>query len=386
MTGCVGFTFRPGGYADSFGERSILPAGTATMFRLQYDLEADSAGKSNLHIPVLGIKGRDLPTGDVRYDEHNSCVRVDLSRRPRAGSRGRVIDPDRNPSLLETALRIERACQRAAGQRRKLPNAVTFPRVLLGFTKVQLPVYQDTKGLRVLAAKRLGIPVQRLGSNGEILLDKLLRETWEQSILLPSDPRNWTGTYLVDSAICPHSQNFFRIYEDFSELLGEPAFNPARLVQFEQFANPANEVFREVRLGDNPDLNQRLADETITQMTGLMRKHLGDQVGNFSDEDILDGITEASLPLIAWSNLLPKLRAKLTVYANECCTDADLKQAARHPADALWVRNVCRVQVVRRQSTHLSNNVPYHSIEACVSIPQQAHDLVMSEVARNMAC
>lgn len=34
MENCGGFTFRPGGFQGSFADKSILPAETATMFRL----------------------------------------------------------------------------------------------------------------------------------------------------------------------------------------------------------------------------------------------------------------------------------------------------------------------------------------------------------------
>jgi hypothetical protein len=108
MENCVGITFRPGGFKDSFATKSILPAGTATMFRLSYEVQTGRKGEPRLHIPVLGIKGRDLPTGGVTYDEQAHCLRVDLSCRPREGGRGCVIDPERNPSLLETALRRSR--------------------------------------------------------------------------------------------------------------------------------------------------------------------------------------------------------------------------------------------------------------------------------------
>ncbi|WP_254509204.1 hypothetical protein [Anatilimnocola floriformis] len=349
MADCVGLTFRPGGFANSFSARSILPAGTAVMVQLQYELENDRTGRRRLRIPLKGIRGRDLPDGGVSYDGQPPCVQVDLSWRPRAGARGRTIDPERNPSLLETSLRIDKACQRAANQRRKLPAVPCYPRVLLSITENQLPHYQDSPRLRVLAARKLGEPVHTLGRNGDVLLERLLKETWDNSILTPDNPRNWTGTYLVEAALCPTMRSFVRIYEDFSDLLGEPVFNPARSVAFEQYANPAKGVLKEMGLGDNPDLNQPFSDETVARMVDLMRTHLADQSLLFTEGDLFDGLTEHHLPLIAWSSLLPKLRAQLSVHSNECCMDDDLKLAARRPAEALWLRHACRVQVVKRR-------------------------------------
>jgi len=347
MEGCVGFTFRPGGFKASFADKSILPAGTATMFRVCYEVQPDRKGEPRLHIPVLGIKGRDLPTGGVAYDEQAPCVRVDLSFRPREGARGCIIDPGRNPSLLETALRVDKACQRTIEMGRRLQSNSIYPRVLLGFTKSRLPAFRNSAELRARAARQLGISIHRVGQNGDLLLDKLLRDTWEQSIIPPTDPRNWTETFLVDAALCPFAQGFLRIYEDFGELLGEAVFNPARTLEYEQFANPALAVFRELGLGDSPDFNQPFTDDLIGRMLDSIRSHLGASALLFTENDLLDGLTEPDLPLIPWESLIPKLRAQLSVHANECCTISDLKSAARRPSEALWLRYACRVQVCR---------------------------------------
>ena len=74
------------------------------------------------------------------------------------------------------------------------------------------------------------MPVDRLGANGELLLDRLLRETWERSLIRPGDPHNWTGTVLVDAQLCPKPRGFLRAYEDFRELLCVPTWNPVRNV------------------------------------------------------------------------------------------------------------------------------------------------------------
>lgn len=347
MENCVGYTFRPGGFKGSFADRSILPAGTAIMFRLSYQVQPDRKGEPRLHIPVLGFKGRDLPSGGVAYDEQAPCLRVDLACRPRGGARGCIIDPERNPTLLETALRIDKACQRTKEMGRRLQGNPPRPRVLLGFTEGRLPSFRDSAELRARAAKQLGIPVHRLGCNGNLLLEKLLRDTWEHSIIPPTDPRNWTETFLVDSALCPFASGFLRIYEDFSELLGEAVFNPARTLEYEQFANPAVAVFQELGLGDSPDFSQPFTDELIGRMIDSIKSHLGESALLFTETDLLDGLTEPDLPLIAWDSLIPKMRAHLSVHANECCTTTDLKSAARRPSEALWLRYACRVQVCR---------------------------------------
>ena len=347
MTSCLGITFRPGGFRDSFRERSILPAGTAVMFQLGYEIASDTKRGPSLRLPLSGIRGQDQPTGSVRYERAGECIRVDLSRRPRPGQRGPVIDPERNPSLLETALRIDKECQRAVDQGRQLASSFTQPRVLLGFTKDRLPAFRDTPALRKLAARQLGIPVRKLGANGELLLERLLRETWEQSVIQPTDPRNWTGTNLVDASLCPVPQGFLRIYEDFRDLLGVPVWNPAREFEVERFVNPAADLLEGVGLGRNPDFNQPIPDELVAYLLAEMRSRQAAVGASFTDEDLLDGLTNPSMPLIAWGELLPRLRANLAVFASECSTDDDLKSAVLHPSDPLWVRYACRVQVVR---------------------------------------
>lgn len=381
MENCVGITFRPGGFKDNFAAKSILPAGTATMFRLSYEVQPGRKGEPRLHIPVLGIKGRDLPTGGVAYDEQAHCLRVDLSCRPREGGRGSVIDPGRNPSLLETALRIDKACQRTIELGRRLQRHPVYPRVLLGFTESRLPAYRDSVELRSRAARQLGISIHRLGQNGDLLLDKLLRDTWEQAIIPPTDPRNWTETFLVDAALCPFAQGFLRIYEDFSELLGEAVFNPARTLEFEQFANPAITVFRELGLGDSPDFNQPFSDEFVGRMLDSIRCHLGESALLFTETDLLDGLTEPDLPLVTWDSLIPKLRGQLSAHANECCTTADLKSAARRPSDALWLRYACRVQVCR--SHRQIDSTPPSGSNLTLRLTSQQHE---PQLERAVAC
>ncbi|WP_254510222.1 hypothetical protein [Anatilimnocola floriformis] len=345
MRGCIGITFRPGGFKDDFAQKSILPAGTATMFQLHYEVQANHAGEPRLRIPIVAIRGCDLPTGGVCYDEQSARLRVDLSYRPHVGARGCVIDPERNPSLLDTALRIDKACQRAVAMRRRLQRNFLYPRVLLSFTKELLPTYRDTPALRQLAARRLQVPVRRLGSNGELLLDRLLRETWDQAVLPPTHPRNWTETYLVPADLCPNSYGFFRIYEDFTDLLGVPTWNPARDSMVDRFHNPAKEIFGILGLGDQPDFNEKIPDDLIVRMLSEMRSRTEGFRVNFSDEDLLDGITSPEQSLIAWSRVLPKLRDGLTVFANQCSTDHDLKAAVLQPSEPLWLRFACRVQV-----------------------------------------
>jgi len=340
--GCYAVTYRPGGYTGSFKGRTVLPVGTATKFVLSYAETPNGTGKSRRVIPFKGYRAMVHRNGEVDYDSGEPCLHLDLWRRPRSGVGGRVFDPDRNPSLLDTALRMDKACKQSIASRRRLPTTPTAPRTLLEFAPSRLPPFQDTPALRALAADLIGVRVHQLGANGNVLLNRLLRDAWEQAIIRPADGN---GASMLDARLCPGATGFLRAYEDFSELLGVPTWNPTRDVQLPFHTNPALEVLQEVGLGRTPDFESPIGDEVIAAMLAGMRERLGDLAGGFTDEDLLDAITAYSGPLVAWSKELPRLRAQLPVWAAEACDDEDLRRAALKPAEPLWVRYACCIQV-----------------------------------------
>src|SRR5688572_29368683 len=101
MTHCCAITFRPGGYTSSFAQRTILPAGAAVMFQLAYEVRTSKDGQQRLHCPLFAFAGQPHRDGNVVYDMAGCKLRLDLSRRPRAGAGGQAIDPVNNPSALE---------------------------------------------------------------------------------------------------------------------------------------------------------------------------------------------------------------------------------------------------------------------------------------------
>jgi len=345
-------TYRPGGYTGSFKGRTILPVGTATKFVLSYDETPTNGDKPRATIPFKGYRAIVRRNGIVDYESGGSCLHLDLLRRPRPGVGGRVFDPQRNPSLLDTALRMDKACQLAVASRRRLPREAITPRTLLEFAASKLPPFQDTPFLRTLAAESLGVSVQELGANGEVLLTRLLHDVWEQALMRPSDSN---GAVMLDARLCPGASGFQRAYEDFSQLLGVPTWNPARDVPPVFHPNPALDVLREVGLGLNPDFESPIGDDLIQEMLLKMRARAAHLPAPFTDEDLLDAITAYSGPLVAWSEALPRLRACLPVWADECCEEEDLRRAALRPAEPLWVRYACRVQVCYSAITLCAN-------------------------------
>lgn len=338
-------TFRPGGHADSFEDKVIRRAGVAVMLTLNYDVNSDGAS-----IPVCAYGASTGANGDVRRGSSDLRLRLDLRRRPQPGARGRTIDPARNPSLLETALRMDQRCQTLLRSGRDPADCIQMPRVLLGFAAQCAPAFEDTLALRQRAACKLGISIRKLGQNGVLLLQKLLRDVWEESLIQPAARGNATGNLLVDAQLCPSARNFLNVFEDFSDLLGVPTWNPARDIVLPMFGNPARKVWASAGYGSLPDFNQPIADAALKDVEAQMRVELGEHAEAFSREDIYDGLTSPDEPLRLWSQLLPQLRMRLPHWANACCADADLRDAVRRPEQPLWVRYACRVQVVTRQA------------------------------------
>jgi len=358
LSNCSAVTHRPGGYTGSFKGRTILPVGTATKFVLSYEETPTNGDKPKVTIPFKGYRAIVRHSGLVDYESGGPCLHLDLSRRPRPGVGGRVFDPQRNPSLLDTALRMDKACQLAVASRRRLPREAITPRTLLEFVPSKLPTFQDTPFLRTLAAESLGVSVQQLGSNGGVLLNRLLRDVWEQAIMRPSDSN---GAVRLDARLCPGATGFLRAYEDFSQLLGVPAWNPARDVPPAFYPNPALDVLQELGLGRNPDFESQIGDDLIREMLLKMRARVEHLPARFTDEDLLDAVTAYSGPLVAWSEVLPRLRARLPVWADECCEDEDLRRAALRPAEPLYVRYACRVQVCYRVTMCSESAAPLNS-------------------------
>jgi hypothetical protein len=340
-------TFRPGGFADSFSGGLIQRAGHSVMFTLNYEIDA-AHGRAS--VPVRGLSGRVLRNGCVRRSPQEVCLSMNFAYQPRQGGRGPVIDPYRNPSLLETALRMDHRCQFIVSKGRSLFSAVQLPRVLLGFSSNCLPHFEVTEALKQRAAANAGIAINDIGRMGEVLCDRLLRDTWEASFMPVDHPLNPTGLTLLDRELCPSQSQFLGAYEDFADLVGVGTSNPARNLDVCPIPNPARQIWSELGFGSTPDLEQQLPAETLGKLTSLMRSTLGDRAGEFSDEDLCDGLTMLDTPLLAWSKLLPAIRSRLPRWADAGATDDDLRLAVIEPSQPLWVRYASRVQVVAREA------------------------------------
>ena len=237
-------------------------------------------------------------------------------------------------------------CLRKTDARSRLPAVPYLPQILLGFAPEAPPQFEDTPALRALAAAELDMPVELLGSNGEILLERLLQDVWERQILPADAVDNVTGLTLISGDLCTQARSALRIFEDFTNLLGVPTWNPVRGADPFQVQNPAAEILLQHGVDMTQDFRQPIVDEVIVELVRKMRESVGPVSDLFTDEEIMDGITSPDLPLTARTNVLPVLRFRLSAYISACCTDGDLLRAAHHPDEPLFASGACKIQTL----------------------------------------
>lgn len=336
LAGTVALTFRPGDRTETFYNKLIRPLGAAVGVALSYD-----EGGREIHL--VGFRGEDDRNGRVRYGCDGRREFQYNARQPLLGHATDRLPSLGNPSLVDLAVRMDKACHRhPAGS--KTPQ---LPRILLGFAPHDLPEFEPSDALRRRAAQRLGIRLRKLNSNPPALVDRLLRQVWEELTLMPVDPDY--GLVLIDADVCPDSSRPLRVFEDFRELVGDWTWNPARGVLACEFSNPAAEILRRHRIDfqSQDSISQEQVDSALAEMKVVVQG----LAAAFDDEDLLDGLAMPDEPLLATTALLPLLRKRLTDFWSACVLDRDLRQAIRRPQEPLFAAGACRLQVFRRSQT-----------------------------------
>lgn len=362
MRRLLGLTWRPGDNTSHFIGKHLRPAGAAVLITMRYETGAMRPGaKPQRRIPLLGFKGAPRPDGSLDYE---NVFIYDGKRRPEAGARGRVVDPVRNPTILETAMAIHRACDKKADQTFKLPIVPEFPRVMLGFAPTHLPEYEETPRLRHLVAESLGVPVGRLGTKDPTLLKRQMHDVWQSSILLPEQNGNDTGLALIDAELCSSARSSLRMFEDFSHLVGVHTWNPAREVLAPTRRNPAAGILKAygVSVATSEDI-AAIPMETFEKMVVDMRRHLGGGSELFTNNDLECGLLqpnkqvtssienpEQAIAAIGEDQVVIAMRELLQPLMSEGATREDLLAAARNPENPLYCSGACRVQVVYQQA------------------------------------
>jgi hypothetical protein len=362
LTSRIAIAFRPGDRTDSFLGKAIQPLGKGVLVALSYDYDESETDKPRRRLQLSGFRARADSDGSVYYGgPASSEFEFDGAVAPSPGARGQTIDPVRDPSLVDVLNQMDRCCCESLRGSIRLSRAPFLPQILLAFEPCQPPEFEDSPALRRLAAKEIGVPVERLGANGHELLDLLLRDCWRRQLIASDAPQNPTGTVLISADLCTQRRDFLRIYEDMTHLIGQRTWNPARDVTPFEAANPAREVLAKYQIDTRQNFNQPIDFGLIDELGREMRHRLGPVQAMFSHEEILDGITTPNQPLKAWVHALPQLRRKLNRYISECTTDDDLLQATRHPNDALFARGASRIQVHRRRPIEHGESLRFES-------------------------
>lgn len=334
-------TFRPGDRTETFQHKTLRRLGASVAVVL-------TNGIDGYQPVVAGYRGMLHADGSVGYGLADDCEfrhRADLM----PGSGG-AIDPARNPSLVETLLRLDKACLNATLWLERMPEVPEMPRIYLGFPPSQPPMFEATPALRRRAAARIGISLAHLEGNPEELSGLLLRQTWEAELLEPGTVKNPTEWLLIDAEVCTQARQAVVCFEDFGRLVGAATWNPVRAVRLYSVINPAATILREHGLKPGGDLNG-IDHVMLERLEKALRTGLGDQAVHFSQDDLFEALTEPDLPLLAITQALPRLRSRLSPYYSECSTDEDLRRAARRPGDPLRASGACRVQSLRKRPT-----------------------------------
>jgi hypothetical protein len=305
---------------------------------MSYDLETGE-------IPIRGYRARLSTGGSLRYRDMEFCH--DGRQAPAFRRSGRAINVVRNESLVDVLLRMDQECWQRRADTESLPMIPRLPRILFGFAPQEQPEFEVTPALKRLAASRVRIPVSRLETNPPVLVDRLLRETWESLLQSPGSPDNPTDLLLIDAEFCSRAHRALRVFEDFSRLVGCYTWNPARAIETLRLDNPAPRLLASCGIDPESDFEQTIPPEVIDRLEGLMRAELGEHAGRFSQEDLLDGLTRPFEALLALCEVLSAARAKLQPFWSECTTDADLRQALRSPREGLRASGACRIQVLQ---------------------------------------
>ena len=194
----------------------------------------------------------------------------------------------------------------------------------------------------------------------------MLRAAWEEAFIAPTDPANNTGLWLLPHSLTTDIYRAVRLFEDFSHCVGANVFNPARLLNERTAPNPAIELAQEMGFDLVSDLAV-LAEtsEGSPEYAGIEQRLIGlvpalrEKTGAstaIGDQDLLNAICQPEMPVAIQPSLdsfdeaeqIRLLRSNLKPHINECCTDADLLEAARNPNGPLFASGLCRVQCLYR--------------------------------------
>jgi len=380
LTETWAITRRPGDRSDSFlGENVLRPLGSTRHIVLRYVKVGD-----NVVMPLTGYTSQIVPqTAQVVIGgEVNNVFNYDFSLRPHPGARSRILDPARNPSLVQIGLDMDRLCQRANERRHVLATAPTMPQFVLEFATP--PVATDTPALRARIAAHMEKPIKVINAMADdlekgdddtvMLADGVVDSDGHpvaQSALTPFILREWadvvdepgrngnnSSSYRVRNQFFPDARRALRVWEDYSEEVGVEIRNPVLDVYEGKYKihNPVKRVAK--KMGIKLDLDGLDAAEIDAQEELIKSVYdaLGVDGSLCSLTDVMDGIVtgEPIVPTTAKAFIKEmddaqaiKVMRRLAGRHADACRDEDLLEAARNPNKRLYAAGLMRIQPLR---------------------------------------
>ncbi len=364
MERLLGLTWRPGDQTGHFLGKLLRPVGAAVLCSLRYSAELAAGCREARRTLLTGFTANASVDGHVAYDKNVFFYDVRQRRRAGGSGRGRVLDHQRNPSLMETALALHAHCTKWLERSHRLAPCPSLPQVFLGFAPNEVPEYEETPAWREYVARDLEIPVSQLATRNATLLDTQLRNVWHERLRQPETAGNPTPYVLVDAELCNQARRSLRVYEDFSDLVGVPTWNPIREVLSNPRPNPAHEVLKQAKIDvRQADWAELVSSDETDALEKAMRQRLGPGSEMFTQDDIYTALCNPGEPAVAISGqaaqmieaigegtILRYMRQLLSEPISEGTTDEDLQTAMQNPGAPLIASGLCRPQVIHLQN------------------------------------
>lgn len=348
-------TWRPGDHTYNFVDKAFCPLGSAVLLVLSHAMQM-IAGELRRVMVLSGFKAEIDTAGNVTYC---NLFSYNLQLKPFRHARGRVIDPVRNPSLIERGLAMARAGEKRLDDTYRLSVVPVFPRIAYGFAPQEELPFVDTPALRQLAALRLDVPVAKLDTQSLVPIDSYLRLLWESRIILPGQAGNTTPHKLIDAELRPSVFGSLGVYEDFRQLLNSRVRNPVRVLLAAERVNPAQAVYAELGITPSDEFFESVDLDLGDRLELAMRKAVGPGHELFTTEELAAGLHNPAEPIRCNEDLaqlgaqelfgeqtVRYMRDLLIPYDSECCTDADILSAATDPKAPLILSGGCGIQVL----------------------------------------
>lgn len=375
---------------------AFRPIGSTSML-VTYSEPNDEAQRPDRQTVLCLTAAIDRHTAEVRWTD--ATMRHDLSRTPKAGGRGAVLDPRHkldptvskgdlpNDRWLSLALEADAARRDASVRSHTLDLIPVMPRIWIGYPNPGAVPFFDTPALRRRVAEHMDKSVKQLEHMDGSVLDAILRTEMATLAIAPDDAPpgerslvNESQMYLVEQQFIGGLQGSLRVFEDYSQLTGAEIENPRELLGYCRFPNPAPALAESLGFNLERALSliadaeaqaeeQHAAEVNVMKLPDVIRKYLGPVAKVIADIDIDVAASDINHVLTADEAMLATLASDDEVQILRCVlkhyyphvldqvNDAELVVAIQNHPAKLQVANAASIQVLYRD--------PRQSTEHC---------------------